>query len=127
MSRFRRPVQFADLQASPEMALRYPQESGGSFGSAANEGQGTAFDNGSPMAYAERWFTCQDGFHDVEMWFLRQLSELGWIADARTPNMRTFRRSDDEHVGVARIGRRYRIHYAVDGQWADGSSDYRPQ
>ena len=127
MSGFQHPIQFTDLKASPEMALRYPDEFGGCFGTMANEGQGTAFDNGSPMAYAERWFNSRDDFRDVEAWFRRQLTVLGWVPEEPSPNMRTFRRSVDEHVGVALIGPRYRVHYAVDGQWADGSSEFRPQ
>lgn len=127
MPGFQRPNQFTDLQASPEMALRYPDESGGSFGTTANERRGTAFDNGSPMAYGERWFNCQDDFRDVETWFLRHLTELGWVPGEPSTDMRTFRRSLDEYVGVALIGPRYRIHYAVDGRWADGSLEFRPQ
>ncbi len=38
-----------------------------------------------------------------------------------------YQREEDETIGVAVFGDEVRVHFEVVGQWADGSTDYRPQ
>ena len=85
MTQFERPVRSTDLLSSPEMQLTYRGETEGRVGSAVDEGVGNGFDNGSPRAYAERWFTTTDDATAVHRWFQDELSSLGWSEVSATP------------------------------------------
>lgn len=128
MAHFNRPVRADALLASPEMSLRYPDEREPRVGEAIDEGVGNGFDLGSPRAYVERWFSTSDSSTAVHRWFEAALGHLGWTSiPGRRLTFQRYTRDADEAIGVYTATEAVRIHYEVEGQWPDGSSDYRPQ
>ena len=119
MTRFERPVRWAILVATPEMQLRYPDESGSRDATGTDEGVGSGFDNMSPRAYAERWFTTSDDEADVQRWFRTKLVDQGWSLLSERPDFHRYIREGDEVIGVATFGNRVRVHFAVEGRWPD--------
>ena len=117
------------------MALRFPGEVEVDR-YAADEGEGTGFDNLDPSAYAERVFTASVSLDDVLLWYRQQLLSLGWQETLAEPEVRQFTRDADEFLQVqvlplqetgcwswsryyTRSGPFARISFKVSGSWPD--------
>jgi hypothetical protein len=123
-------VRWRELVESPEMQLRYPGEEE-RYVRGDDEGAGTGFDSMYPHAYAERWFRTADKPRQVLRWFDEHLVDAGWrmagthrVGRARTHH---YGRKSEGRIGVTVFGGDVRVSYQVDGRWADGSSEPRPQ
>jgi len=147
VTRYRHPVEGVELLQAPEMRLLHPAER--QLSAAVNlydEGAGCGFDSGSPDAYAERWVEVDASATEVLAWFTERFRQIGWATRAPSPAsgvayMR-FHRDPDERLGVLLQGlgdwaahadravkwdegpNNMRVHLAVDGAFANGSTGF---
>jgi len=148
VTRYSHPIEAEVLWASPEMRLRHPAEDPKTLSvNRYDEGNGCGYENGSPDAYVERWVEVGTGAADVLTWFVERFLGLGWTLVEPVPTSGVanvqFRRDPDERAGVLLQGfgewwrhsdrdvnwldgvNSMRVHLAVDGVFADGSTGFR--
>lgn len=112
-----------------------------------DEGMGCGFDNGSADGYAERWVEVEAGAADVLAWFVAEYAALGWTPLEPPPTTGSaylrMCRDPDERAGVLLQGvgsdwsrhpdravnwgtgpNRMRVHLAVNGVFADGTTGF---